>query len=78
MRNCRKVSSWSILRKWATGTVGVLQLAEVDPDGREECPSACMRSQLSKLDLLTLDELNYVPASTLETELFFNVISTAY
>jgi DNA replication protein DnaC len=34
--------------------------------------------QLAKLDLLILDELGYVPASTVGAELLFDVISTAY
>ena len=37
-----------------------------------------MKLQLSKLDLLILDELGYVPASKLGAELLFDVISTAY
>jgi DNA replication protein DnaC len=37
-----------------------------------------LKSQLSKLDLLILDELGYVPASKLGAELLFDVISTAY
>lgn len=37
-----------------------------------------MKSQLAKLDLLILDELGYVPASRLGSELLFDVISTAY
>lgn len=36
------------------------------------------RKQLSKLDLLILDELGYVPASKIGSELLFDVISTAY
>jgi DNA replication protein DnaC len=37
-----------------------------------------MKNQLAKLDLLILDELGYVPASKLGSELLFDVISTAY
>ena len=37
-----------------------------------------MKSQLAKLDVLILDELGYVPASKLGSELLFDVISTAY
>lgn len=37
-----------------------------------------LRSRLSKLDLLVLDELGYVPASKVGAELLFDVISTAY
>ena len=36
------------------------------------------RNRLSKLDLLVLDELGYVPASKVGAELLFDVISTAY
>lgn len=37
-----------------------------------------LRSQLTKLDLLILDELGYVPASKAGAELLFDVIATAY
>ncbi len=37
-----------------------------------------LRSQLSKLDLLILDELGYVTASKAGAELLFDVIATAY
>ena len=37
-----------------------------------------LKKQLTKLDLLILDELGYVPASKLGSELLFDVISTAY
>jgi DNA replication protein DnaC len=37
-----------------------------------------MKTQLAKLDLMILDELGYVPTSKLGSELFFDVISTAY
>jgi DNA replication protein DnaC len=37
-----------------------------------------LRSQLSKLDLLVLDELGYVPATKVGAELLFDVIATAY
>ena len=37
-----------------------------------------LRGRLSKLDLLVLDELGYVPASKVGAELLFDVISTAY
>jgi len=36
-----------------------------------------MKGQLAKLDLLILDELGYVPASKLGSELLFDVISAA-
>jgi DNA replication protein DnaC len=37
-----------------------------------------MKSSLAKFDLLILDELGYVPASKVGSELLFEVISTAY
>jgi DNA replication protein DnaC len=37
-----------------------------------------LRNQLTKLDLLILDELGYVPASKAGAELLFDVIATAY
>ena len=37
-----------------------------------------LKAQLAKLDLLILDELAYVPASKVGSELLFDVISTAY
>ena len=45
---------------------------------KEERQLLRMRSQLAKLDLLILDELGYVPASTAGAELLFDVIATAY
>jgi len=47
-------------------------------EAREERQLARMRTGLSKLDLLILDELGYVPASKIGAELLFDVISTAY
>ena len=47
-------------------------------EAREERELLRLRKQLAKLDLLILDELGYVPASKLGSELFFDVISTAY
>jgi DNA replication protein DnaC len=52
----------------------ITQLMEV----REERQLMRMKSQLAKLDVLILDELGYVPASKLGSELLFDVISTAY
>jgi len=52
----------------------ITQLMEV----REEHQLMRMKGQLAKLDLLILDELGYVPASKLGSELLFDVISTAY
>lgn len=47
-------------------------------EAREERDLLRVKKQLSKLDLLILDELGYVPASKLGSELLFDVISTAY
>jgi len=47
-------------------------------EAREERQLLRLRGQLSKLDLLILDELGYVPASKLGAELLFDVISTSY
>lgn len=47
-------------------------------EAREERLLLRFRKQLSKLDLLILDELGYVPASKVGSELLFDVISTAY
>jgi len=47
-------------------------------EAREERILLRLRKQLSKLDLLILDELGYVPASKVGSELLFDVISTAY
>ena len=47
-------------------------------EAREERQLARMRTQLSKLDLLVLDELGYVPATKIGAELLFDIISTAY
>lgn len=45
---------------------------------REDRELMRLKKQLAKLDLLILDELGYVPASKLGSELLFDVISTAY
>ena len=47
-------------------------------EAREERQLIRMKTQLAKLDLLILDELGYVPASKLGSELLFDVISAAY
>jgi len=47
-------------------------------EAREDRLLMRMKNQLSKLDVLILDELGYVPASKLGAELLFDVISTAY
>ena len=47
-------------------------------EAREERQLGQLRSRLSKLDLLILDELGYVLASKAGAELLFDVIGTAY
>lgn len=47
-------------------------------EARDERSLQGLKSRLSKLDLLVLDELGYVPASKVGAELLFDVISTAY
>jgi DNA replication protein DnaC len=47
-------------------------------EAREERVLLRLKAQLAKIDLLILDELGYVPASKLGSELLFDVISTAY
>ena len=47
-------------------------------EAREERQLLRMKTQLSRLDMIVLDELGYVPASKLGAELLFDVISTAY
>ena len=47
-------------------------------EAREERQLLRMKNHLAKLDLLILDELGYVPASKLGSELLFDVISAAY
>lgn len=47
-------------------------------EAREERVLLRLKAQLAKLDLLILDELGYVPASKVGSELLFDVISTAY
>jgi DNA replication protein DnaC len=47
-------------------------------EAREERELGRLKKQLSRLDLLVLDELGYVPASKLGAELLFDVISSAY
>jgi DNA replication protein DnaC len=56
----------------------VTELATQLLEAREERSLSRLKSQLSKLDLLVLDELGYVPASKVGAELLFDVISTAY
>ena len=47
-------------------------------EAREERVLSRLRSQLSRLELLVLDEFGYVPASQVGAELLFDVISTSY
>jgi len=47
-------------------------------EARDERTLERFKRGLVSLDLLILDELGYVPASKLGSELFFDVISTAY
>jgi DNA replication protein DnaC len=47
-------------------------------EARDERSFLRLKAQLAKLDLLVLDELGYVPASKVGSELLFDVISTAY
>jgi DNA replication protein DnaC len=47
-------------------------------EARDERTLERFKRTLTSLDLLILDELGYVPASKLGSELFFDVISTAY
>ena len=47
-------------------------------EAKEERQLQRYRQALSKLDLLILDELGYVPASKAGAELLFDVIATAY
>jgi DNA replication protein DnaC len=56
----------------------VTELATQLLEAREERVLSRLKSQLSKVELLVLDELGYVPASKVGAELLFDVISTAY
>ena len=47
-------------------------------EARDERMLERLKKGLATLDLLILDELGYVPASKLGSELFFDVIATAY
>jgi DNA replication protein DnaC len=47
-------------------------------EAREERQLSRVRAQLSKLDLLVLDELGYVPMGKAGAELLFDVMSRAY
>jgi len=56
----------------------VTELVTALIEARDERGLHGLKSRLSKLDLLVLDELGYVPASKIGAELLFDVISTAY
>ena len=47
-------------------------------EARDDRQLMRLKGQLAKLDVLILDELGYVPASKLGSELLFDVISQAY
>ncbi len=47
-------------------------------EARDERSFLRLKGQFAKLDLLVLDELGYVPATKVGSELLFDVISTAY
>jgi DNA replication protein DnaC len=47
-------------------------------EARDERSFLRLKNTLSRLDLLVLDELGYVPASKVGAELLFDVISSAY
>ena len=47
-------------------------------EARDDRQLMRLKNQLAKFDLLILDELGYVPASKLGSELLFDVISQAY
>jgi len=56
----------------------VTELITMLMEAHEDRQLMRLRHRLSKLDLLVLDELGYVPASKVGAELLFDVISTAY
>jgi DNA replication protein DnaC len=58
--------------------VRVTELVTQLLEAREQRELTRFKNQLSKLDLLILAELGYVPASKIGAELLFDVISTAY
>lgn len=57
---------------------GVTELVTTLMDAPDERQLLRLRTRLSKLDLLVLDELGYIQASKVEAELLFDVISNAY
>jgi len=56
----------------------VTELITTLMEAREERRLLRIRAQISKLDLLILDELGYVPASKTGAELLFDIVSSAY
>jgi DNA replication protein DnaC len=56
----------------------VTELVTTLMEARDERQLLRLRMRLSKLDLLVLDELGYVPASKVGAELLFDIISNAY
>ena len=56
----------------------VTELITTLMEAREDHQLLRLRARLSKLDLMVLDELGYVPTSKAGAELFFDVIATAY
>ena len=56
----------------------VTELVTLLIEARDDRNLIGLKARLSKLDLLVLDELGFVPASKVGAELLFDVISTAY
>lgn len=56
----------------------VTELITTMLEARDEKTLLRLRAQLAKQNLIVLDELGYVPASKLGSELLFDVISAAY
>jgi DNA replication protein DnaC len=56
----------------------VTELVTMLMEAREERHLLRIKNKFSKIDLLVLDELGYVPTSKLGAELLFDVISNAY
>lgn len=56
----------------------VTELVTMLIEAKDQRTLARLKLSLSKLDLLVLDELGYVPATKVGAELLFDVIATAY
>jgi DNA replication protein DnaC len=56
----------------------VTELVTALIEAKDQRMLARLKTQLSKLDLLVLHELGYVPATTVGAELLFDAIATAY